>query len=252
MGWFQDAFMWPQLLTSSEGRDKLKNDIRYGEGVASVGSPLHGLTAGYKLHELMSPTVHINDRIHDLRKNGSSGHFSRSRDDMHHYAQDAFKENIPALVGWMGGAALGVGEGAGLLGGGGAAGGAAGGGGAAAAGEGAGLLASDAAALEAASASAAMNGGGAVNASMGMSAPAQGFNWGGAAQQGLGLLGSASQAQPQQQGSAVISPAPQQDNRAMQQRVAQQRRLQQLRAKPRKTLEEQRELQELTLQVQGQ
>lgn len=123
MSWFKDAHAWPKLLFSGEGRSKLKTDIKTGKGVASMGSPLHGLTAGYKAHNLMSPTVHMNDRVHDLRKNGSDGHINRSRDDMHHYTQDAFKENWPVIAGFGAGAA--AGGGAGAAAGGGAAGGAA-------------------------------------------------------------------------------------------------------------------------------
>lgn len=43
------AFKWPQKLLSGDGRDELYNDIRNGTGYASVGNPLHGLTAGYKI-----------------------------------------------------------------------------------------------------------------------------------------------------------------------------------------------------------
>lgn len=239
MGWFENAFLWPRLLASSEGRDQLKSDIRYGEGAAGVGSPLHGLTAGYKLHELMSPTVHINDRIQDLKKNGTSGHFSRMRDDMHHYAQDAFKENIPALVGWLGGAAAGVGEGGGLLGGAGA--------GAAEGGASGGVIsAGDAAAIDAAGASAAMNGTSGVSAAsgMGMNAPAAGINWGSMAGQGAGLLGQAA-AQPQQNTAPAVSTPPQRGNAQQQQRAQTLQRMQQLQRKPNKTLEEKQELQEL-------
>ena len=247
MGWVEDAFLWPRLLASSDGRSQLKNDIKYGEGVASVGSPLHGLTAGYKLHELMSPTVHINDRIHDLRTNGTSGHFSRARDDLHHYGQDAFKENIPALLGWMGGAAAGIGEGGGILGGSAAGGSAAGSGGVA-------MSAGDAAALDAAGASAAMNGASGVSSAsgMGMSAPASGFSWGDAAGQALGLLGSAGGAAGQQQQPVAVSAPPQQQqNQSLQKQMATAKRMQQLRMKPRKTLAEQQELQELMRNQMG-
>jgi hypothetical protein len=241
MGWFQDALLWPSLLTSSDGRDKLKNDIKYGEGVASVGSPLHGLTAGYKLHELMSPTVHIADRLQNIKKDGfGTDHLKWAVQDQNHNAQDAFKENIPALLGWMGGAAAGVGGGTGA--------------GSAASGAGGGILsAGDAAALEAASASAGMSGTSGVSAAsgMGMAAPAAGFNWGSAAQQGLGLLGSAGGGQQQQQ-TAVAPPPQQQPNQSLQQQMARTRRLQQLRMKPRKTLAEQQELQELMRNSQGQ
>lgn len=245
MGWFEDAHLWPRLLTSSSGRDKLLSDIKQGEGVASMGSPLHGLTAGFKAHELMSPTVHINDRINDLRKNGSDGHINRARDDMHRYVQDGFKENWPVIAAFGGGLLAGGS-------GGGAAGGAAGGG--SAAGGGASLSAGDAAALSAAEASAAMSGTSGVSAGggMGMSAPAQGFNWMGAAQQGLGLLGSMGGQQQQQQPAAASPPPPQpQKENSLQQRVATQRRIQQLRQKPRKSLAEQQELQELMRNSQG-
>lgn len=245
MSWFQDAFMWPQLLLSSDGRDKLKNDIKYGEGVASVGSPLHGLTAGYKLHELMSPTVHINDRIQNIRKDGfGSDHLKWAVDDQNHNLQDAFKENIPALTAFIGGGA------GGAFGGGGS--GAAGGAGSAS-GSGGLLSAGDAAAMEAAGASAGMSGTSGTSAAsgMGMSAPAQGVNWGGMAQQGLGLLGQAGAGQQQQQPAAVSPPPQQQQNNSLQQRVAMQKRIQQLRQKPRKTLAEQQELQELMRNSQG-
>jgi hypothetical protein len=244
MGWFQDAHMWPKLLASSSGRDKLLSDIKHGEGVASMGSPLHGLTAGFKAHELMSPTVHINDRIHDLRKNGSDGHINRARDDYHHYVQDGFKENWPVIAAFAGGFAGGAGGGAG---------GGASGGSAAASGSGGLLSAGDAAALEAANISAASAGTSGVSSAsgMGMSAPASGFNWGQAAQQGLGLLGQAS-GQGQQQPTAVAPPPQQGNNQSLQQQMARTRRLQQLRAKPRKTLAEQQELQELMRNNQGQ
>lgn len=120
-----------------------------------------------------------------------------------------------------------------------------GGGASSAAGSGGVLSGGDAAAMEAASASAA---GGTVNPSMGMSAPAQGFNWSGAAQQGMGLLG---QARGQQQPTAVAAPPQQQQNNSLQQRVAMQRRIQELRQKPRKSLAEQQELQELMRNSQG-
>lgn len=122
-----------------------------------------------------------------------------------------------------------------------------GGGTSTAAGSGTALSGGDAAAMEAASASSAM--GGTVNPSMGMSAPAQGMNWSGAAQQGLGLLGSANQ--PQQQPVAMSAPPQQQQSNSLQQRVASQRRLQELRQKPRKSLAEQQELQELMRNSQG-
>lgn len=119
MSWFQDAFLWPQLLFSGKGRDQLKNDIKYGEGTAKVGNPLHGLTAGYKVHELMSPTVHINDRIHDIKKNGfGKDHLKWAIDDQNHNLQDAFKENIPALGAFIGGGAGGAFGGGGTAGGG--------------------------------------------------------------------------------------------------------------------------------------
>jgi hypothetical protein len=243
MGWFQDALLWPSLLTSSDGRDKLKNDIKYGEGVASVGSPLHGATVFTKVHELLSPTVHINDRLQNIKKDGfGTDHLKWAVQDQNHNLQDAFKENIPALLGWMGGAAAGVG------------GGGASGAGSAASGAGGGILsAGDAAALEAASASAGMSGTSGVSAAsgMGMSAPAAGFNWGSAAQQGLGLLGSAGGGQQPQQ-TAVAPPPQQQPNQSLQQQMARTRRLQQLRMKPRKTLAEQQELQELMRNSQGQ
>lgn len=250
MSWFQDAFLWPQLLTSGKGRDQLKNDIKYGEGTAAVGNPLHGLTAGYKLHELMSPTVHINDRIQDIRKNGfGSDHLKWAIDDQNHNLQDAFKENLPALLAWGGGSALGVGSGGG---GGSAAGaGSAAGGGAAA--EGAGLLsAGDAAALSAAEASAAGAGTSGVSASsgMGMSAPSSGFNWG-ALQSGLGLLGQMGGGQQQQ--PVAASPPPDQSvtqestRRRMQVAV----RLQELRAKPNKTAAERAEMKELSKNPMG-
>jgi hypothetical protein len=244
MSWFEDAHLWPQLLTSSEGRKGLLDDIKNGEGVASMGSPLHGLTAGYRMHELMSPTVHNWDRLQDYRDNGSDGILSRSRDQFHDYTKEAWDNNWPVAAAFLGGVAGGAGGGAG--GGSAAAGGGATGGGAA-------LSAGDAAALEAANASAAMSGTSGMSASsgMGMSAPAQGFNWGAAAQQGLGLLGAAGGGQ-QQQPAAVSAPPPQQNNNeTLQRRVAMQRRLQQLRQKPRKTLAEQQELQELMRNSQG-
>lgn len=120
MSWFQDAFLWPKLLFSGDGRDQLKKDIKGGDGTAKMGNPLHGLTAGYKIHEMMSPTVHINDRYHDLQKNGGKfdeDHLKRTRDDNHHYIQDAFKENWPVLVAGAGSAAGGLGSTGGAAGG---------------------------------------------------------------------------------------------------------------------------------------
>lgn len=98
MSWFEDAFLWPTKLTSGKGRAELKDDIKHGKGAASMGSPLHGPAAGYSAHKATSPTVHMNDRIQDLKSNGTSGHVERSWDDLHHYWQDAFKENWPVLV----------------------------------------------------------------------------------------------------------------------------------------------------------
>jgi hypothetical protein len=94
-------------------RDKVEN--------AELGSPFHGLKAGYKLHNFMSPTVHINDRIHDLKKNGSDGHITRARESMHDYGNEAWKENWPVATAYLAGAGLSGGLG-------GASGGAAGGG----------------------------------------------------------------------------------------------------------------------------
>jgi hypothetical protein len=216
-------------------KDKVQN--------AEFGSPFHGLRAGLTLHELMSPSVHNWDRLQDYRDNGSDGILSRSRDQFHDYTKEAWDNNWPVLAAFAGGAAAGGGGGS-------AAGGASGG---SAAGSGMSLSAGDAAALEAANASAAMSGTSGMSASsgMGMSAPAQGFNWGAAAQQGLGLLGAAGGGQ-QQQPAAVSAPPPQQNNNeTLQRRVAMQRRLQQLRQKPRKTLAEQQELQELMRNSQG-
>ena len=230
MGWFEDAFLWPRLLTSSEGRDRMKEDIKYGRGVASVGSPLHGLTAGYKLHELMSPTVHNNDRIQNIRKDGfGSDHLKWAIDDQNHNLQDAFKENIPALVGWLGGAAAGVGEGGGVLGGasGGAEAGAVGGGGGA-------ISAGDAAALEAANASAGMSGTSGVSSASNMGFASPGTNWGGILSNAAGSASSAAgllnQAQPQQQQPVMTSAPPQQQRnpQAQQQRALELQRIQQL------------------------
>jgi hypothetical protein len=133
---------------------------------------------------------------------------------------------------WGGGAAAGGASGSGAAGG--------------------GLLsAGDAAAMEAASASAGMSaGGGTVNAGMGMSAPAQGINWGGVAEGGAGLLGAMGQSKPQQQ-PAAISPPPQNNNQNLQHQMQRARRMQELRAKPRKSLAEQQELQELMRNGQG-
>jgi hypothetical protein len=247
--WFQDAILWPQLLLSSDGRDQLKNDIKYGQGTAAVGNPLHGLTAGYKIHELMSPTVHINDRIQDIRKNGlSSDHLKWAIEDQNHNLQDAFKENIPALGMFLAG-------GAGGAFGGGSGGSVAGAGSAAGAGaEGAGLIsASDAAALSAAEASAASAGTGGVSASsgMGMAAPSSGFDWG-MVQSGLSLLGQAGGSGQQQQPVATSSPpdksvTQESTRRRMQVAV----RLQQLRAKPNKTAAERAEMKELAKNPMG-
>lgn len=238
MSWFQDSFLWPRLLTSGEGRDQLKNDIKYGEGVASVGNPLHGLTAGYKLHELMSPTVHINDRVHDIRKNGfGADHLKWAAEDQNHNLQDAFKENLPALLfaagGYMGG------------GGGSAAGGSAGG---ASSSSGGGLMGMG-------DITAGWESANAANLSTTMSdigAPALGggTNWSsilGSASQGMGLLG-----QGQQQPQVTMSSPPQQkDNTAFQQQLARQKRLQELRRKPRKSIAEQQEMQELMRDSRG-
>lgn len=84
---------------------------------APVGHPLHGIKHGVKIHELMSPTVHINDRIHNLRKNGASAdHVKWSIKDLNHNIQDAFKTGWPALaffVAWGAGGAFGGGAAAG-------------------------------------------------------------------------------------------------------------------------------------------
>jgi hypothetical protein len=213
---------------------------------AQFGSPFHGLRAGKTIWELMSPTVHVKDRIEDLNKNGTGGHIDRSREQFHDYTKEAWDNNWPVAAAFLGGWAGGAG-------GGGAAGGGASGGSAAASGGGGILSAGDAAALEAANASAGMAGTSGVSAAsgMGMAAPAAGFNWGSAAQQGLGLLGSAGGGQQQQQ-TAVAPPPQQQPNQSLQQQMARTRRLQQLRMKPRKTLAEQQELQELMRNSQGQ
>jgi hypothetical protein len=156
---------------------------------AEFGSPFHGLKAGYKAHELMSPTVHNVDRLQDYRKNGSDGMLSRSRDQFHDYAKDAWAENWPVIAAYGAGAGL-----TGGLGGGGASGGAASGA------AGYTPAAADMAALDAAGASAAMNGTTGMSASSGMGfgspAAAGGFNWQQLAQQGLG--GGQQQQQPQQ------------------------------------------------------
>lgn len=112
MGWFEDAHKWPELLTSSQGRDQLVRDIKHGDGVASMGSPLHGLTAGYSAHRLMSPTYHIRERIGRLRDGESflsKEHLEGTKSDFRHYGQDAFKENWPVLAAYVGGANYGSG-----------------------------------------------------------------------------------------------------------------------------------------------
>ena len=151
-----------------------------------------------------------------------------------------------------GGSAAGDALGGLFSGGGSAAGGSSAGSGA----SGGGLLSGgDAAALDAASASAGMSGTSGVSASsgMGMNATGGGTNWMGMAQQGMGLLGSASGGQQQQQPAVATSPPPeQQRDSSLRQRVAMQKRIQQLRQKPRKTLAEQQELHELMRNSQGQ
>jgi hypothetical protein len=214
---------------------------------AEFGSPFHGLTAGYTMHNLFSPSVHNWDRLQDYRDNGSDGLLSRSREQMHQYGKDAWDENWPVAAAYLGGVAAGAG-------GGGAAGGASGG---SAAGQGAGyaMSAGDAAALDAAGASASMSGTTGVSSTsgMGMNAPAAGMDWGNLLGQSMGLLGQAGGlGGQQQQPAAVSSPPPQQRDQGLQQRVAMQKRIQALRQKPRKTLAEQQELQELLRNQTGQ
>jgi hypothetical protein len=77
-------------------------DIKHGEGIAGVGTPLHGLSAGYSAHKALSPTYHIKDRVDRLR-NGeklfSKEHLKNTYKDNHHYIQDAVKENkIPLMA----------------------------------------------------------------------------------------------------------------------------------------------------------
>lgn len=97
-------------------------DIKHGKGLAATGTPLHGLTAGYKIHELMSPTVHINDRIHNIRKNGfNKDHLKWAVKDQNHNLQDAVKENIiPIVTALTAGAGAAFGAGSGAAGAGGA------------------------------------------------------------------------------------------------------------------------------------
>jgi hypothetical protein len=239
---FNDALKeWDQFHRPWEvgsWSDKINN--------AEFGSPFHGLRAGKTIWELMSPTVHMNDRVQDIKKNGTDGHIGRSREQFHDYTKEAWDNNWPVAAAFLGGWAGGAG-------GGGAAGGASGG---STAGSGGLLSAGDAAALDAASASSAMNGTAGVTSTSGMGfgtpAASSGINWG-AVQSGAGLLGQAAGGGQQQQGGAAAAPPPQkQPNDSLQRRLAAQKRIQQLRMKPRKSLAEQQELQELMRNQTGQ
>lgn len=105
--WFDTAFTWPKLLFSSSGRDRLLDDIKHGEGYAELGSPLHGLTAGYEMTKLGS--AYRGKQVYDRLKAGEDP-FSRSfignvAQDQYDNISGAFKENWPVLA-FMGGGYL--------------------------------------------------------------------------------------------------------------------------------------------------
>src|SRR5688500_2866374 len=97
-----DAWHRPWEIGSFNNlKDKVEN--------AQLGSPFHGLRAGYSLHELMSPSVHNWDRLQDVRDNGTDGMLSRSRSQFHDYTKEAWDNNWPVAAAFVGGYAGGAG-----------------------------------------------------------------------------------------------------------------------------------------------
>jgi hypothetical protein len=71
----------------------LLDDIVHGDRRAEMGSPVHGLTAGYSAAKVFSPTIMLHDSLAGLRDDGIDGFFKAGP----HNLQDAFKENLPAI-----------------------------------------------------------------------------------------------------------------------------------------------------------
>ena len=103
------------------GDKDIQKQIKEGKGVAGIGTPLHGLSAGYGMTKLGSAyrLKQGIDRINDGQNPFSSEFIKGTAHDQGHNVQDAFKENWPVLLaGWgpnfgSGGGAAGGGAGSG-------------------------------------------------------------------------------------------------------------------------------------------
>lgn len=205
------AFLWPKLLRNSEGRKELLNDIKTGEGYGGLGTPLHGLHAGYEARKLGSAhrLKQSIGRIKDGENPFSRQFINDTADDQLGNVKDFGKANWPVLLGFMSAGS--------------AAGGAAQGGNAAGGSSTAGYTAANPAGW------AGYGGSGGS---------------GGLASSGMGLLSK--NQQQQAPGQVVVQESDPQAEQAARMRMLQEMQLQQLRQKPNKTLEEWQQLQMLT------
>lgn len=204
MSWWSDMqdLSRPWRFSLDEWKDKVQN--------SSVGSPIHGLRAGYEMTKLGSAhrLKQGIDRINDGQNPFSSEFIRGTANDQGNNVADAFKENWPVLAFWGGGALSNASEGLG----------------------------------EAFSGGSAFGGGEGGATGGGLLAGGEGGAVGAGANYGAQLM---QKPQPMQQAPAMQPKDPQAEQRARM-AMLQQMQLQQLRQKPNKTLEEWQMLQQAT------